>query len=546
MTEPKLASTGLEPRSSSPLLDDADIGDGHDTQTSIDDPIIVDYEVRRTGQLLEQVRERLEQPIRTSTSTELESYTSLLQDADVDENHEDADSSASPLMPIMEENAPVPARVPAQERRQVQDEMSILGVPRETIEEMMREWSKILIQGLRKENTREQGGSEDVELGEMLRAIDSELLQEELAQPVELGEGSWDGGLVEVMSEEQIEAEDTRRALELKTDIERMIRGLGPLTTTYAPFEPPADCWSIYWVGNDEAIANEPRECTPQTWQGTAAEMQAARLELWTLRETPIQGVLIPYKSCACRLRLIGKRLHEVTIDLLRGLPFSSWHTAEDKIALASYNGAMLLKIIVEYLWLVRRKREKATINETLRICWQRGIIHAEKDIGNDGKPSWNNVRLSVYLVLLSLHCVDVWDYLGEIGPASWRPSINRDLRQNVEHLVGSGNSLDGQELLMGTAKYLSRSLYKFNFCSDVCLQWLWSDGDQGIPMCSEEKSGKVFQREDFRVDILQVVGRLQVLWTTQVDEHLVIFEGRTGHPVLKLFWFHFNTSWSR
>ncbi|PVH79041.1 hypothetical protein DL98DRAFT_516388, partial [Cadophora sp. DSE1049] len=104
----------------------------------------------------------------------------------------------------------------AQPAERVQDDLSILGVPRETIEEMMRAWGKILIQGLRNENSRAEGRNEDVELGQISRATNVvEPRLEDDIQPVEPREGFWDGGLVGVMSEEEIKAEDEERALTL-------------------------------------------------------------------------------------------------------------------------------------------------------------------------------------------------------------------------------------------------------------------------------------------------------------------------------------------
>ena len=137
------------------------------------------------------------------------------------------------------------SQAPVQPTRQVEGEQSIMGIPRETFEEMMGACSKILIRGLRKEGSRGDGRKDDVELGEMPRMMNVETRPEDVTLPEESREGFWDGGYVEVFSEEEIKAEDDRRALELESEARRW-------RDVQVSEEVIKDSWAGYWIGNDE------------------------------------------------------------------------------------------------------------------------------------------------------------------------------------------------------------------------------------------------------------------------------------------------------
>jgi len=231
-----------------PLLGDANVGDRHDAEVLTENAELVKEGDGGRGMAQQggEVRDEMAGPHPALANDELDANTPLLDDADVGEIHKAmVEELTQPFRPTANSS-----QAPVQPTCHLEDEQSIVAIPRETFEEMMRAWSKILIQGLKKESLCGERRNDDVELGEIPPAAIVETRPEDEIQLASSGEGFWDGGHVEVFSEEEIKAEDGRRALELRAEVEEHIRpGYYPRTELK---EPTGNIWASHWIGNDE------------------------------------------------------------------------------------------------------------------------------------------------------------------------------------------------------------------------------------------------------------------------------------------------------
>jgi len=200
------------------------------------------------------------------------------------------------------------------------------------------------------------------------------------------------------------------------------------------------------------------------------------------------------------------------------------------------------------------------TINELLQRCWQWKILDFQSEWPTGQRLPWSCVRASLYLILLAFHCVDIWWYPARSGllhsyegrafnilysynldryAETWRANNDEDyIKIVIEKFANSGRSLDGHQLSISASNFVLRSLLPvFKDLVGVqtqCERHSWS----GTPMSGEECSETLFPRKDFDAIVLQVVGGLQISWTSCLDEHLGLFTDSDGRPVLKLFWF--------
>lgn len=105
------------------------------------------------------------------------------------------------------------------------DQTCIMGVPKDTIEEMMGMWSKILLQGLKNESARRHGSEvrEDIELGSMKPEASTHPEDPSGVTIVKHSPYIWRGEEVRVMSDAELAMYDERtgrRALEMESAIE--------------------------------------------------------------------------------------------------------------------------------------------------------------------------------------------------------------------------------------------------------------------------------------------------------------------------------------
>ena len=555
MAELTLNSTTNDSNTTMPLLSDADVGDRHEAEALVEGPgLISDDGDRGITQQGGEVRDAMAETHSAVINDEPDSNTPLLDDADADESHE-----AAVEAPTQSSRSTANSfQAPIQPTRQVDDEPSIMGIPRETIEEMMRAWSKILIQGLRKEGSRGEGRNDDVELGEMPGPVNVGTRPTDEIQPDENREGFWDGGYVEVFSDGGIRAEDERRALELQAEVDEHVTMKRRRNPNFELEDPATNCWATYWIGNDEARPERQR-IDPETWRGTKQEMNKAQLELWMLLQG--EGSLDVGYSC-CYIKLIGKRLHSMS-----QVPFAESNISSiDRQVNSLITGATLLQIVVEHLWLVRRMKHGVTVNEVLKVCWQRKVLEFQGQWLPDQEPPWVFVRASIYVVLMALHSVDLCGYPSVSG-LSYSPEDRNSFRWHYHFdieayfdlwgnddsqddikipknkFASAGEPLDERQLLIGAKRFLSRSLPAvLRDLREGRKSYSWND----MPLSGEECFGTQFRRESFNAIVLQEVGGIQICWTSYLDEHLGLFTGPSGETKLRLFWFDGNRNYLR
>ena len=155
--------------------------------------------------------------------------------------------------------------------------------------------------------------------------------------------------------------------------------------------------------------------------------------------------------------------------------------------------------------------------------------------------PPWYCVEASIYIVLSALCAVDIGGSPGGQGPllkTLWREDYKNYIQTAIEKFANGGRSLDEYQLPLSASNFASRSpLTVFKDLIDLQAPgegYFWSE----TPMSGEECPETLFRWQDFSAIVLQVVGAIQIAWTSCLDEHLGLFTNSDGKPVLKLFWF--------
>ncbi|PVH68891.1 hypothetical protein DL98DRAFT_599130 [Cadophora sp. DSE1049] len=449
-----------------------------------------------------------------------ENSTPLLRDADVDEDHEAKAELSEPDGAQYQLSTKPEARA--------REDMSIMGIPRDTIEEMMRAWSKILIQGLRNQNLHVLERGDDVELGPMPTVSSPRPVSIDRIENSGGQDGTWDGRWVQVMSEDKIQQENEQRE---KTTWNCTRRGNSPV-----------DCWTDSWYGRDSrdpaAMDTLDQFARQQQWPGTTADMLKLQFELRALLKGKSiweNGPML-LSSPDCHMAFIGIRL--------RNLPFSEishvlkLHGLDE---IVNTDVSVYVKILVEYLYLYRDKRasEEVTVNILLYKCYARGILSQGRD-DFESEAIWSLLATNIYVLLRAMNCVDIWGLCPDLtnGYPTLFPS---KLRDELEGRCNQERRLEENALKSETVKFLNLSPWEIMRQSQA---WndMWRRGDQDDPVSGEEVKGGYFQKDELDASLLQSVGGLHLVWTSCKDDHLRLFSAAVdGTTILKLYWFEYH-----
>ncbi|KAL2069543.1 hypothetical protein VTL71DRAFT_14222 [Oculimacula yallundae] len=348
------------------------------------------------------------------------SQTSLLADADVDANHQN-EAGKSPVVPAHD-----------QPMTQSHDDMSIMGIPKETIEEMMRAWSKIVIQGLRNESRR-SGQSGD-----------------------------------------------------------RRISFI-PLKTKKGRSELMSSSFKLY--------------------PDAASELKSGPEKTRT-------ATIIPGATKCSRRGLATKRAQGENTPI---------HFSDVTV---------LVRVLVEYLWLGRLYPHNVTLNRLLYACWRRKVFaQHEDDHLAERVPSWDYIVADIVVALRAMACIDTLGICPDLNYHDYRLFDYVFITEDMEEQVGHGNQ---SLVLIKAANYLSVSLESM-MQKARAVATLGPAVEPRIghnrEIIQEEAGGKMFRPKDFHASLIQFVGGLEIRWTHRLDEHLQLStDCWGGSPVLMLY----------
>jgi len=484
-----------------------------------------------------------------SPTDDVSAHTALLRDQE-DGNHDEAEVDAQSHAPISSPGQaitnddisgslgiqPDPMAEEAEIHRPTSRgpdpsaDGSILGVSRDTVEEMMRAWTRVLIQSLRKESERPAGDQnpENVELGNMRREENASHDQAQSPKPNEMDANAeddcWLGQPVEVWSEQQIQEENEQR-------LEIPLYRREPIPTVSQGYYVPNDLWAPYW---DATQAPRPsRESSRPQWRGTTG-----MLELQNRLALALRSKWDPTwpRSSWCRIKLLGIRLRNSKI---RG------QMADKKMLTSNQNECteqIYIKILLEFLWeqSSRRRRDIVTLNSMLETCYRKGILKQKTTNGSQQVTfeSFSKIQILTYHAAVIVQAVTKlhtgfhvqWPSRGIQGILY--DSFIHQTTATVKRFIG----LDDDTMPLNTEDLAVR----------LCVSPIKGRSDTGDFACHSELDSQAdathFRQESLRISMLQSVGSLKIHWAANISDHLQVLH-QDGSVVLYLWWYNENSS---
>jgi hypothetical protein len=406
---------------------------------------------------------------------------------------------------------------------------SIMGVPKETIEDMMRAWTKIMIQTLKAEGERPLGDRNlDVELGNMQPQESQPQYQASETDSIEVDDVRWLEQPVEVWSQHKIQEEESRR-LEIPSDYFEL-QGLGAYQHSYVP----DDLWAPYWIGTDESASSNG---FPQLWHGTVTDKMKYQNRL-VLAMRLTSGSDWP-GSTWCRVKLIGSRLRTLMVHLAtRGeLYCSPMYRAERRALLDRFRlkEQSYVEILLEYLW--QPAEFKITVKSLLEKCYEKGILH----------QNYEPVHTSelVHHIGIIILAVSTMDIFGDIFRGNIEDTYNEWLIrffENPDYMLQrfiKCNSGDPSDPTFEGTEELAYHLRPAPIGTDVGQLRHAIRNDTELLGQVEELH---FRPEDLRIALLKSVGRIKIVWIDQISNHLRL-SSTSSEFILSIWWFSFYTS---
>lgn len=357
---------------------------------------------------------------------------------------------------------------------------SVIAVPRQKLEQLMRLCIDVFQQSLQNNNGRNLDSlMEPTAQGPKTMRPNTPI--EAASLPEAPGYSTYDVSYktkVDVMSIAEVEAENQSR---------RSIR------REWRPDEKNAhleDCWKYLWEpkpGVDTGLFQ---------WTYPEEKRKALQLDLIDAlnAQSHIATVMLymrkDFGSIATWISLIGIRLNE------------EYRTFHDSPGITPHTQ---IEILIECLWScnnfspqlgIRQDLQGPTVGDVLSSCYRRGVLPQPSPIDVFGiimlRQHYSHVRTAIYLI--------------NILYAHRRPKY-----KNTENLLDTWN------MLLSSLEASMRQ----------------------TPSHSELERGKdtFFRIDDFNLKDLQSLGHLQVQWTCYWDEHLQLETSSTGN-ILKIYWF--------